>query len=169
MILDTLYDDGTWKICLEEARLPDGRTKKASRMYRCPSVHVIASTEDGKVLMLREFRPFYGQWIWMLPSGRVDKETDIDAAARRELREETGYGAKNMQSLWSFCDSESVVLRHYVFAASGLTHAPLPQDEDELIEVHPCTVDEAIANVLQSPFVHTLSAAALLRWKNEKR
>ncbi len=165
---ETLYDDGTWKIQLEEAALPDGRVKKASRVYRCPSVHIIATTEAGKVLMLREYRPFYGQWIWMLPSGRVDKETDIDAAARRELREETGFDAVQIRKLWEFLDSESVVVAHHVYEASGLSSAPLPQDADELIEVHECTPDEAIGNVFGSPYVHTLSAAALLRWQREQ-
>lgn len=160
-----LFDDGTWKIVRETASLPDGRTKTATRVYRCPSVHIIAETDDGNILLLREFRPFYGEWIWMLPSGRVDKETDIDAAAARELREETGYAASTLTKLRTFDDSEALIVRHHVYHAAGLRPDPLPQDEDELIEVHACTPDEAIRNVLGSARIHTLSAAALLCWK----
>lgn len=165
---DTLYDDGVWAVRFEEATLPDGRTKKTSRVYRCPSVHIIAETADGKILMLREFRPFYGEWIWMVPSGRVDKETDIPAAARRELREETGYDAKMIEQLWTFHGSEAVVMPNHIFHATGLSHSPLPQDADEMIEVHECSLDEAIDNVFASPKIHTLSAAALLRWRQKR-
>ncbi len=164
---ETLYDDGTWSILMEEATLPDGRVKKTSRVHRCDSAHILAFTDDGKILMLREYRPYYGEWIWMIPSGRVDKETDIAAAARRELREETGYDAEHIKPLWVFQGSESIVTKNNVFLATGLKPSPLPQDADELIEVHPCTIDEAIDNVLKSPMVHTLSVAALLRWKRE--
>ena len=166
-VLQTLYDDGTWSVLLEEATLPDGRTKKVTRVHRCDSAHILAFTDAGKVLMLREYRPYYGQWIWMIPSGRVDKEADIAVAARRELREETGFDATSIEPLWQFQSSESIVTKNHVFLARGLRRSPLPQDDDELMETHECTVDEAIANVLQSPVVHTLSAAALLRWKNE--
>lgn len=168
-VLETLYDDGTWSVLLEEATLPDGRTKKVTRLHRCDSAHILAQTDAGKILMLREYRPYYGEWIWMIPSGRVDKETDIVAAARRELREETGFDAASIVPLWTFQGSESIVTRNHVFLAKGLDRSPLPQDEDELMETHECTVDEAIENVLKSPVVHTLSAAALLRWKREGR
>ena len=43
--------------------------------------------------MLREYRPFYGTYIWMIPSGKADKEKDILVAAQRELQEETGITA----------------------------------------------------------------------------
>lgn len=164
---EILYDDGTWSVRMEEASLPDGRIKKVSRVHRCDSAHILAFTDDKKVLMLREYRPFYGEWVWMVPSGRVDKETDVTKAARRELREETGYDATEITPLWVFQGSESIVTRNHVFQALHLTKDPLPKDADELIEVHECSIDDAIDRVLQSPVVHTASAAALMRWKRE--
>jgi len=163
-----LWSDKDWQIILESADLPDGRKKEVVRVKRPDSVHVLAFTDKNKVLMLREFRPYYGKFIWMIPSGRIDKEKDMFEAAQRELREETGFRAKKLDH---WCDtnySESIIATNHIFLASDLEKDPLPQDEDEEIEVHELDVEEALENVLQSPYVHTASAYALLRYLREK-
>ena len=55
-------------------------------------VNVVALTDDGNVVLIREYRHGAGQVTVGLPSGSADPgETDIPATAARELREETGY------------------------------------------------------------------------------
>lgn len=162
-----LYDDHGWRVMMEEAKLPDGRTKKVARIHRCDSVHLLAFTEKNSILLLREFRPFYGDWIWMLPSGRVDKESDLMAAAQRELQEETGYRAASITHIWTTRHSESFDCANHIYVARGLSKAPLPQDTDELIEVHEASLVDALEKVLAGPQVHTPSAYALLRWDRE--
>ena len=117
--------------------------------------------------MLREYRPYYGEYIWMIPSGRVDKETDILQAAQRELREETGYRSEKLEHWCTTHNSESIIAANHIFLASDLTEDPLPQDDDEDIEVHELSVSKALDNVLASPFVHTTSAYALLLYLRE--
>lgn len=104
----------------------------------------------------------------MLPSGRVDKETDLDAAAQRELREETGYRAGTLLPYCTTHYSESVIAANYIYLARDLVHDPLPQDDDELIEVHTVTLPEALRRVLESPYVHTASAYGLLRYLHDQ-
>ena len=152
---------------MDEASLPDGRKKKLVRVHRCDSVHVLAFQKDSQILLLREFRPFYGKYVWMLPSGRVDKENDIEAGAQRELQEETGFRAKSLEHYCSTRHSESMDFTNHIFIAKDLVEDPREQDEDELIEVHAMPLKEAIEKVLQSPIVHTASAYALLRYTYE--
>lgn len=166
--MTVLFDDHGWKITFDEVPLPDGRVKKAVRAHRADSVSVIALNEEGKVLMIREFRPFYGEYIWMLPSGRVDKETDTDAGAQRELQEEAGYKAATLKRLWTVNWSEAVGSSNHIYLAKDLTKEPLPQDEDELIEVHAMTAEEALEKVHGSPKVHLPSAYALMRFLKEQ-
>lgn len=154
---------------MSEAPLPDGRTKKFLRVGRADSVHIIAFVDDKKILLLREFRPFYGEYIWMLPTGRADKETDIAEAAQRELQEETGYRADTMKFWCNSNVSESLIMTNQVFIAHGLHKDPLPQDHDELMETHEFTVEEALQKVLKSPRVHAASAYALLRYLYEQK
>jgi len=170
--MEELYSDKDWQILLQSASLPDGREKRVSRAKRADSAHIIAFQTDEKILMIREYRPYYGTYIWMLPSGRVDKEADHLLAAQRELREETGFRAQSLELLCTTNYSESLIATNYVFVARGLTSDPLPQDDDELIEVHECTLEQALDNVLQSEVIHTASAFGLMYYmrkvKNEE-
>ena len=168
--MEELYSDKDWQIVLDSASLPDGREKRVSRASRADSAHIIAFASEEKILMLREYRPYYGAYIWMLPSGRVDKEADHLVAAQRELQEETGFRAEELELLCKTNYSESLIATNYVFVARGLTLDPLPQDDDELIEVHECTLEQALDNVLQSEVVHTASAFGLMYYmKNVKK
>lgn len=165
---DPLYQDRLWKILKEEAALPDGRVKVVNRVHGHDSVHILAFPKPGYVLLLREFRPFYGEWHWMLPSGKVDKEKDVLVAAQRELQEETGYRAKVLKPYFSTRNSEGIVQMNHVFIAEELESAPLQQDEHELIEVHEVPLAEAVKGVMENRYgKHTPTAYALLRFGAE--
>ncbi len=164
-----LFEGHGWTIDLETADLPDGRTSERSRAAYADTVHLLAFDERGDILMLREYRPFYNTYIWMLPSGHVDKEKDPLVAAKRELQEETGYRAENVSFLWKANSTEKLKDTNHFYRAGTLTKDPLPQDDDELMEVHPMTIDEAIEKVLTSPVVHMASAYGLMRYLKEKK
>ena len=153
-----------WRATMDTATLPDGRTKKEIKLHRSDSVHIIACTSSGNILLLREFRPFLGTYIWMLPSGKADKEADLSVAANRELREETGYAAKTLKPFCRFYLTDTLSVRNHVFIAADLEQDPLPQDDNELIEVHEVSCEVAIENVLSCNPTHAISAAALLRY-----
>lgn len=162
-----LYRDGDWVITEESAINPRGVEKILTRIDGCSSVHIIAKTAVGKILLLREYRTFWGCYVWMLPSGKIDKESDPDIAAQRELQEETGFRADNLELYFSSDYVERLKFRTYTYIASDLHPDPLPQDAHEMIEVHEVSLDEAIENVLGSPTVHSASAYALLRYARD--
>lgn len=164
---EELYNDGKWRIVRETADLPDGRTKSIVRGYRSDTVHILAFHE-GKVLLLREYRPFDGAWVWMLPSGHVDKEHDPLEAAKRELREETGFRAKDITHYCSAKHSETFGSINHFYVANDLVHDPLPQDDDELIEVHEVSLQESLDRILScGPNVRIPSAFLLMRYMKD--
>ncbi len=163
----TLFHGGGWEIREETASLPDGRKKTVARGYTSDTVSILAFPTDHTVLVLREFRPFYSTYVWMLPSGKVDKEADQMVAARRELREETGYDAKNIQLYFSFRHAERIAYEVGIYIAKELHHSPLPQDDTELIEVHELPLEEAMTKLLSSTPIHSSSALALLRYLHD--
>lgn len=167
--MQTLWSDKDWQVILEPARLLDGRTKEVVRLKRPDSVHILAFPTKESILLLREFRPYYGTYIWMIPSGKVDKERNIDEAAQRELREETGYRAESLVPYCTTNYSESIIATNYIYIGRNLRKDPLPQDDDEMIELHEMPIEEALEHVLHSKFVHTASAFAILRYLRENR
>lgn len=165
--MQDLYDGHGWKLTLEEAPLPDGRSKQMVRVQRADTVHIIAEPAEGRVLLLREYRPFYGSYVWMLPSGKVDKEHDHAVAAQRELQEETGMRAAHLQHYCTCYPAESISIARHLYIASNLTPDPLPQDATELIEVHDLPLEEAIEHVLGDDHLHDVSAFGLLRFARD--
>lgn len=165
---EELFSGHGWKIRREKAILLNGKEIERVRAEYYDGVHIIAVRDDGKILTLREYRPFQGTWMWLLPSGHVDKETDHLAAANRELREETGFRAEEIRQLWSSNVSEpNLRSSNYFFLAQELSKDPLPQDEDENIEVHALAPEEAYAKIAGSERVHLASAYGLLRYLKE--
>ena len=139
--------------------------KFVNRVHGHDSVRILAFLKPEILLFLREFRPFYGEWVWMLPSGKVDKEKDVLVAAQRELQEATGYRAKAPKPNFSMRNSEAIVQTNHVFIAQELEGAPLPQDEHELIELHAVPFRDALDKVFADfSTKHTPTAYALLRY-----
>jgi ADP-ribose pyrophosphatase len=161
-----LYNGHGWKVILEESPLLNGGTKQTARAYRCDSVHIVAVPKPGHVLLLREYRPHYAEWVWMLPSGKMDKQDELDprVAAQRELQEETGFRATHLEPLFMGRPGEALAQKNHLFVATGLSPAPLEADPDEQIEVHEMTVQEAIEKVLATQPVHTLTLSGLLAY-----
>ncbi|HLC75763.1 MAG TPA: NUDIX hydrolase [Candidatus Peribacterales bacterium] len=160
---------GKWKLIEEEATLPDGRVAKKVIAHRPDSVHIIAHTSPQSILLLREYRPFLAEWVWMLPSGWMEEGEKPEAAALRELREETKKGAKELRSWISCRYAESIQSIQHIFIATDLYDAPLQGDPEELIEVHEVPLVQAVTDVLNDKYAqHTITAYALLRYGIEK-
>lgn len=166
---DELFSGHGWHVTYEEAPLPNGKVKKIARVRRCDTAHIIAETGRGTILLIREYRPFFQEYVWMLPTGRVNKEPDPKVAALRELQEETGYRADEITFLCKAAHSEGFPSVNHVFVARTLTKDPLPPDDTELIEVQECTVQDAIEKVLGCAHVHMPSAFGLLVYAHKRR
>jgi 8-oxo-dGTP pyrophosphatase MutT (NUDIX family) len=105
---------------------------------------VFALTDDGRVVMVRQFKYGIGRLVLELPAGFIDDGEDPRRCAERELAEETGYVAKSMEYVRSFATepSNSGVQMH-VFLARGARQAVAQQlDPTEAIEVELHTIQE---------------------------
>jgi ADP-ribose pyrophosphatase len=166
---EELFSKKGWRLTVDTAGLPDGRTKSMVRVHHHDRVHILAFPTDQTVLVLREYRPMYGTYVWMLPTGGVDKEDDPHLAAGRELREETGFAAKVITPFGSSRHAEGIDVVCRYFLAHELRKDPLPQDDTELMECHELSLEEAAERILTSPVVHTPSAYFILKYIREQR
>jgi ADP-ribose pyrophosphatase len=120
----------------EVAHDPSGFEIHRSIIRHPGSAVMMAVDENDRILLVKQFRLPAEQELWELPAGRLDPgESPIDAA-RRELREETGYGAKTWTKLASFWASPGYVAeRMNIFLATDLTEGQQQPMEDERIEM----------------------------------
>ncbi|HJU11980.1 MAG TPA: NUDIX hydrolase, partial [Candidatus Binataceae bacterium] len=127
----------------EVAHDPSGFEIKRSIVRHPGSAVMMAVDEKSRILLVKQFRLPAEQYLWELPAGRLDPgETPLEAA-KRELREETGYKAQSWTELTEFWASPGYVAeKMHIFFATGLTEGEKEPMEDERIEVHWFSLDE---------------------------
>lgn len=98
------------------------------------SVVVLPVFDDGRILLIRQYRHVAGQPLWELVAGRKDEGEDFIIGARRELEEETGYTAKKLTQMMDVFPSPGFVAENMVvFVAEGLTRGKARPEDDEKI------------------------------------
>lgn len=99
------------------------------------SAVMMAVDSEERILLVKQFRLPAEADLWELPAGRIDPGESPLVAAKRELREETGFSAKTWTKLASFWASPGYVAEHMtIYMASGLTEGKQETMEDERIE-----------------------------------
>lgn len=98
------------------------------------SAVMMAVDDEKRILLVRQYRLPANKYLWELPAGKLDEGENALQAARRELKEETGYKAKKWTKLASFYASPGYVQEKMtVFLAEDLTAGePSPMDDERI-------------------------------------
>ncbi len=130
-----VYRCGLFRVTEEEATDPSGFHIKRSIVRHLGSAVMMPVDEKKRILLVRQFRLPTGKLLWELPAGRLDAGEKPLQAARRELREETGYTARKWKRLASFWASPGFVdERMTIYLATGLVEGKAHPMDDERIE-----------------------------------
>jgi ADP-ribose diphosphatase len=162
---ESLLDVAPWlELRRESWQLPDGRRIDDFYELRLPAYAVIvALTPDGLVIGERHFRPGARQVTLVLPSGYVDANEDPLQAARRELREETGYEASSWSPLGTFIvDGNRGCGRAHLFLAQRAARVTEPDGKDlAQVEIELLTLDDFMRAIDEGGSVELATAAAI--------
>jgi ADP-ribose pyrophosphatase len=111
-------------------------TFEADRVSFGSSVVILPVLDDGRVVLVRQWRPAVGSWVLEAPAGRVEPGEEPAQAAERELEEETGYAASRLEELYSSYVSPGYSDEvQYAYLATGLRRVGAKPEEDEVIRV----------------------------------
>jgi len=162
----TTYEGRAFSVRQDHLLTPDGKTVKYDIIQHIGSISIVPVDENGQMYFVRQYRHAAQVDLLELPAGTLEiNEPPADAAAR-EIREETGMAAQNLQEIGSFylAPGYSTELMH-VFLATGLTYSPLDPDADEYLSVEKMPVTEAfrLAEAGQIPDAKTLAALLLAK------
>lgn len=124
---------------------------------------VVPLLPDGRVVLIEQYRYAIGATIWEIPAGRLDPgEHPCDCAAR-ELEEEVGYKATEMVKLTD-CYSAPAYCTEVIsiFLATGLVSGKQLLEADEIIEVVPVPLEEAVSMVARGEITDAKTVIGLL-------
>jgi ADP-ribose pyrophosphatase len=116
--------------------MPDG-TVLGRDLVRCrPAVTILPILDDGSLVLIRNQRYAVDENLLELPAGGVEVEEDVLSAARRELLEETGCRAANLELLGSFYTAPGALdEKMHAFLATGITRGAPRAEPYEQIRV----------------------------------
>jgi ADP-ribose pyrophosphatase len=145
------------------AEMPDGRTTLYGVVECKPAVGVLPVLDDGRVVLVGQYRYVAGAFFWEIPTGAMQPDESEEAAAQRELAEEAGYEAARLEKLCAFHSSKSVMAETaHIYVATGLRPVVRAADDTEFIEVRPFGFTEVVRMVETSEIVDAMSVIAVL-------
>lgn len=155
----------------DTVKIPNGNVAKWDYIKHKGAAAVVAVKEDGKLLMVRQYRNALDRETLEIPAGGlndVDEPTDI--AAARELEEETGYTAGKLELLLSlrttvaFCDEKIDV-----YVATDLKRTKQHLDEDEYLDVEAYDIEELIQMIYDCKIQDGKTVSAILAYNSKYR
>ncbi|QII82598.1 NUDIX domain-containing protein [Jeotgalibaca arthritidis] len=153
----------------EEVLLPNGKTSIREIIRHPGAVAVMPFTADGKMVLVRQYRKPLERTVVEIPAGKLEKDdTHPLEAAKRELEEETHYSASRWEEIETMYPTPAYLDEKFtIYLAEGLeiVENPLPQDEDEFVEVVLCSYQEALALRESGEICDAKTLYALLYWK----
>jgi ADP-ribose pyrophosphatase len=144
---EVVVHDGWIKITQRTYRLPDGRLATWDMFGGRQTVGVLALTPDGRVVCIRQFRPGPDRVVLNIPGGFVEPGESPIAAADRELTEETGYVAADLEHVATAMSAASTGRRHVVIARGCTPTGTQCLDEYEDCEAVVLDVSEVRAQL----------------------
>jgi len=133
---EMIYDGRVVRLKRDQVIEPGGLAATREVVVHPGSVVVLPHLDDGRIVLVRQYRYAVGKSLWELVAGGLEeKETPLEAA-RRELREEAGYEAGSVRPILSFYPTPGFVSeRMHIVEATGLVKSKAAPDEDERIRV----------------------------------
>ncbi len=159
-----VFDGRLLQVYADRVQLPDGSTSGREYIRHPGGVGIVALTDDGQVLLVRQFRYPYGEVVTEIPAGKRDPGEEPLTTARRELEEETGMQAACFKPLGAMYPSPGYTDEvDYLYLATGLRPTHAHPDEDEFLDVVSMPLEDALNGVLDGTIPDAKTQIALLK------
>jgi ADP-ribose pyrophosphatase len=148
--LDTQYPYvyRRFRIRQDRVRLPRGSELEFAYTESRGAVFIVPVTDDGNVVLIRQYRYSPDEWCWEVPAGSLfDHQGTLEESARRELIEEIGASFEELVYVTWFYGSVSAsdTVCHVMLARGTRLDRTPQREETEFIEIHPTPAEKALS------------------------
>lgn len=160
---EILYQGKVFRLQRDTVIEPGGVQVARDIVVHPGSVVVLPIFQDGRVLLIRQYRHAAGGFLWELVAGRKEPHEAPAVAARRELLKETGYTAKRLRKLLRVIPTPGFVHEWmWIFAAENLIEGAAHPEEDEKITPRKFTMRQVDSMIKRGTLRDAKSIAGLL-------
>lgn len=165
----TIFDGKVIKVEVANIELPNGKTATREIVRHNGAVGILAITEENKIILVKQYRKALEQTIIEIPAGKLEIDENPEACAIRELKEETGYTASNIDFIHKFYTSPGFANELiYLYAARDLIKGEASPDEDEFVEILELSLEEVENLIASGQIVDAKTLIAVYYWKVNK-
>jgi ADP-ribose pyrophosphatase len=151
----------------ETITLPNGKEAKMEIIIHGGAAAVVPIDEDGKLILVRQYRHAAKQMTLELPAGCLEKNEDPMQCAIRELEEETGYIGTNPKLLTKIYTSIGFCTEViYIYKADCKSCGVVNLDEDEFVTVEKYSMDEACGLITTGEIIDSKTITGILMLKS---
>ena len=147
---ETIYNGKILRLEKLTVLLPNGKEAEREVVRHSGAALIIPITEEGKIIMVNQFRKPVEKVCLEMPAGKLDPGEEPLDCAKRELEEETGYTTSNIEYVITidttpgFSDEKI-----HIFIANDLKAGQLKPDVDEFLDIVEMEIDELIKMIYQ--------------------
>lgn len=149
----------------DDIELPDGNYATREYIKHVGAVCVVPVTDDGKVVVERQYRYPFHRVFTEIPAGKLDSKSEPHLeAALRELREETGAVAEKLIYMGEFvptCAYSDEVIHMYL--AKGISFGERDLDEDEFLDVELVPLNDLVKDIMDGKIADGKTQTAILK------
>lgn len=163
-----VYTGKVISLDIDEVRFPDGSAGELE-MIRHPGASAVVpflsdpTIEDPQILLIRQYRYASGGFLYEIPAGRLEGGEDPRVCALRELKEETGCTAQQLDYLFTMFTTPGFTdEKIHVFMATGLGTGETKHEADEFLELEPMPLSRALQMVRDGEIKDGKTALGLL-------
>lgn len=163
-----VYTGRVLNLDIDTVRFPDGSVGELEIIRHSGASAVVPFVSDPagpdpQLLLIRQYRYAAAGYLYEIPAGRLDPGEEPVACAHRELREETGCTAGQMERLFTMFTTPGFTdERIHVFMAVGLTHGAMHREADEFLEVETMSLTRALSMIERGEIQDGKTALAIL-------